>query len=152
MLTDLSKNEENILDVIRESNKYKDGNFYGNYHKLSSELRSVLECAKIYILDNYNKIEDYSDLSLTLRCANHENAVYFGKKMELKTKKRIKIFDEIMEDLNNRTIKIISFDSVVWDWSDGDFSVTLNGVDYNWIDSRSIIDIAEYIEERLKKN
>ena len=72
--------------------------------------------------------------------------------MELKTKKRIKIFDEIMEDLNNRTIKIISFDSVVWDWSDGDFSVTLNGVDYNWIDSRSIIDIAEYIEERLKKN
>ena len=111
-----------------------------------------MECAKIYILDNYNKIEDYSDLSLTLRCANHENVVYFGKKMELKTKKRIKIFDEIMEDLNNRTIKIISFDSVVWDWSDGDFSVTLNGVDYNWIDSRSIIDIAEYIEERLKKN
>ena len=87
MLADLSKNEENILDVIRESNKYKAGNFYGNYHKLSSELRSVLECAKIYILDNYNKIEDYSDLSLTLRCANHENAVYFGKKWNLKLKK-----------------------------------------------------------------
>lgn len=102
-----------------------------------------MECAKIYILDNYNKIEDYSDLSLILRCANHENVVYFGKKMELKTKKRIKIFDEIMEELNNETIEIISFDSVVWDWSDGDFSVTLNGVDYNWIDSRSIIDIAE---------
>jgi hypothetical protein len=55
-----------------------------------------------------------------------------------------------MEEIDAQTIEIKTFDKAVFDWTDGDFSVVFNGVDYNWIDANSIIDIADYIESRLK--
>ena len=54
--------------------------------------------------------------------------------------------------MEREKIEISKFDSAVYDWSDGDFSVVFNGVGYNWIDGQSIIDIADYIEYRLKGN
>ena len=46
---------------------------------------------------------------------------------------------------------IVSFDSAVLDTTDGDFSVKINGQDFYWIDDKPIIEIADYIEEQLKK-
>ena len=155
MLVDLSKSEQEVLDNLRATEKYKSGEFRKNYIQFSAEVRRTIEAAKIYILDNYQKIEDYSDLSLILRCANHEGTKYFGKKrIKRRGKKNGKntILSDLIEDMEREKIEISKFDSAVYDWSDGDFSVVFNGISYNWIDGESIIDIASYIESRLKEN
>jgi hypothetical protein len=153
MLIDLSKSEQEVLNGIRNSEQYSNKDFSGNYFRLSGELGMVVGAAKIYILDNYEKVKDYSDLSLILRCANHEGTKYFGKKMERRSKKEgssSRVISEMMRELDKERIEIKEFDKAVYDWSDGDFSVVFNGVSYNWIDSMSIIELASYIEERIK--
>ncbi len=152
MLVDLSKSEQEVLNNIRSTEKYKLGEFRKNFIQFSAEVRRTIEAAKIYILDNYQKVEDYSELSLILRCANHEGTKYFGKKrIKRRGKKNGKntILSDLIEDMEREKIEISKFDSAVYDWSDGDFSVVFNGISYNWIDGESIIDIASYIENKI---
>jgi hypothetical protein len=154
MLVDLSKEENQVLDAIRNGVKYKAGEFEKDYVRLSVEIRNVVEAAKIYILDNYKKVNDYKELHLMLRCANHDGTQYFGKRSKRKRgeKGRSEIFSKIMAELDEKTIEIKKFNEAVYDWTDGDFSVVFNGVSYNWIDSNSIIDIASHIERKLKND
>ena len=149
MLVDLSKSENEVLDSIRNSEKYKNANFDENYVNLTAEIRRVVEAAKIYILDNYKKVKDYKELHLMLRCANHEGTQYFGKRSRKRKKGGSEIFNKLIAELDEKTIEIKKFDEAVYDWTDGDFSVVFNGVSYNWIDSTSIIDIASHIERKL---
>jgi hypothetical protein len=150
MLVDLSKSEKEVIDSIRGTKSYSDRKFSDSYYELSRKISGVVEAAKIYILDNFRKIEDYSDLSLMLKCANHKGTVYIGKKETEETRKsKSGIIDKMLRELNEQTIEISSFDDAVYDWSDGDFSVKFNGIGYNWIDSYSIINIADYIEQKL---
>jgi ssDNA-binding replication factor A large subunit len=154
MLVDLSKSEQEVLDSIRNTEKYKSGEFRKKYLQFSSELRGIIEASKIYILDNYKKIDDYSELSLILRCVNHDGTKYFGKKGIKRRKKKNgenTILSDLLAEMERERIEISNFDSAVYDWSDGDFSVVFNGVPYNWIDGESIIDIASYIENNIKK-
>ena len=148
MLVDVSKAREEVLSVIRETKKYKGGNFETLYIEVSAETRSLVEAAKVYILDNYGKVKDYKTLHLMLRCANHEGTQYFGTK-STRSKGGSKVFNDLINELNKQTIEIKTFDEAVYDWTDGDFSVTFNGVNYNWIDDNSIIDIASHIERKL---
>jgi hypothetical protein len=148
MLVDVSKGEEEVLSVIREGKKYKEKNFGIRYIEFSAEVRSLVESAKIYILDNYEKVTDYKTLHLMLRCANHEGTQYFGTRSK-RNKGGSKVFNNLISELNRKTIQIKKFDKAVYDWTDGDFSVVFNGVSYNWIDSNSIIDIAAHIERKL---
>lgn len=154
MLVDLSKSENEVLDSIRKTEKYKRREFEINYIELTSELYKLIESAKIYILDNYKRIEDYSELNLMLRCANHERTCYFGKKSNRKRlksgKNKGRAFDRIIKELDDHTIEIKTFDQAVYDWTDGDFSVVFNNISYNWIDNNSIIDIASHIEKNIK--
>lgn len=150
MLVDLSKNENEILESIRNSEKYKSGNFQMVYITAFAEIKRVIEAAKIYVLDNYQKVEDYSDLHLMIRCANHSKTCYFGKKSKTDfPRSGSKVMARILKEIDDETIEITSLDKSVYDWTDGDFSVVINGVDYNWIDDNSIVDIADYIEKRL---
>lgn len=149
MLVDLSRGEEEVLSGIRGGRKYQEGNFEIRYIEFSAEIRSIVEAAKIYILDNYKKVKDYKDLHLMLRCANHEGTQYFGKRSRSKKEGGSKVFKKMIEELDKQTVEIKKFDDAVYDWSDGDFSVTFNGVNYNWIDANSIIDIAAHIERKL---
>ena len=148
MLVDISKGEEEVLSIIRGGKKYNGGNFETSYIEFVSETRSLVEAAKVYILDNYEKVKDYKTLHMILRCANHEGTVYFGTKSK-RSKGGSKIFNKLISELNDKTIEIKTFDKAVYDWTDGDFSVVFNGESYNWIDSNSIIDIAAHIERKL---
>ncbi len=153
MLVDLSKSEQEVLDGIRNSEQYNSKDFSSNYFRLSGELSMVVRAAKIYILDNYEKVKDYSELSLVIRCANHDSTKYFGKKIEKRSKKDgsgSRVISKIIEELDRERIEIKEFNEAVYDWSDGDFSVVFNGISYNWIDPMSVIEIASYIEERIK--
>jgi hypothetical protein len=152
MLVNLSNNEEYVLNSIRESEKYKSGNFGMTYISAFAELRKVVEAAKIYVLDNYKKVDDYKDLGLMLSCANHKEKLYFGQKSARTKKKKgdkENSLDRLIKEIDDKTIQIKTFDQAVYDWTDGDFSVVFNGVNYNWIDSNSIVDIAAYIEKKL---
>lgn len=148
MLVDISKGEEEVLSGIRESKKYKEGNFEIRYMEFVAETRSIVEAAKIYILDNYEKVKDYKDLHLMLRCVNHEGTQYFGKRSKSR-REGSGILRKVIAELDRKTTEIKKFNKAVYDWTDGDFSVTFNGSDYNWIDSNSIIDIAAHIERKL---
>ena len=151
MLVDISEGEEEVLNSIRNSKKYKDKSFGIAYYSAVSEMRKIVAAAKIYILDNYQKIQDYSDLSLMMRCANHKGTIYIGKKNK-ERKFPSEILANVMKEIEEKTIQVDKFDLAVYDWSDGDFSVVFNGVSYNWIDSDSIISIANHIENELAKS
>jgi hypothetical protein len=151
MLVDISEGEEEVLNSIRNSKKYKDKSFGIAYYSAVSEMRKIVAAAKIYILDNYQKIQDYSDLSLMMRCANHKGTIYIGKKNK-ERKFPSEILANVMKEIEEKTIQVDKFDLAVYDWSDGDFSVVFNGVSYNWIDSDSIISIANHIENELVKS
>ena len=148
MLVDISKGEEEVLSIIRGGKKYNEGNFETRYIEFSAEVRTLVEAAKVSILDNYKMVKDYKTLHLMLRCANHEGTQYFGTRSK-RSKGGSEIFNNLINELNKQTTEIKKFDAAVYDWTDGDFSVTFNGINYNWIDSNSIIDIAAHIERKL---
>jgi hypothetical protein len=150
MLVDVSKSEEEVLNSLRNSVKYSEKNFLEAHDTLSLEIRRVVEAAKIYILDNYEKVADYSDLSLMLRCGNHEGTIYIGKKTDPEVSENTSgLIRRMLQELKDSTIQVSTFNKAVYDWTDGDFSIVLNEVSYNWIDSHSIINIADYIEKNL---
>jgi len=169
---DFSQDEENTLNSIRSKESYIGEKFYDNYSRLHSELRSLVAGAKIYILDNYNKVNDYSDLSMILESGASGERVHLGKKRADRVKKSepepsekikklrklakpapvSKTLQKIFDEMDSKMVTVATFDEAVYDWTDGDFSVTINGKSYLWITSESIIEIANYIEEKLGKN
>lgn len=148
---ELAESEKRVLDYIRSTKEYSEMNFQDNDSKLWAAQNSLLEAAKIYIVDHYKEVNDYADLHLILRSGATGLKFYFGPKMGDRISKS-RIISEMLRDLDDRTITIETFDGAIYDWSDGDFSVVFNGVPYNWIDSDSVINIASHIEEKLKKN
>lgn len=168
---DFSQDEENTLNLIRSKESYSRESFYPNYSRILSELGSLVAGAKIYILDNYKKVKDYSDLSMILTSGASGERVHLGKKRADRVKKpepepteKMKKFlatvkpapvskrvQKMLDDLDSKMITVSTFDEAVYDWTDGDFSVTLNGKSYLWITSESIIEIAHYIETKLKE-
>ena len=151
MENEFAESEKRILDYIRSSAEYKAMDFRDNDSKLWAAQNSLLEAAKIYIIDHYKEVSDYSELHLILKSGATGLKFYFGPKTGDRVSKS-PIIREILKSLDEETITIETFDEAIYDWSDGDFSVVLNGISYNWIDSDSVIGIASYIEEKLGKN
>lgn len=163
---DFSQDEENTLNSIRSKESYNSGSFYDNYNRIHSELGSLVAGAKIYILDNYKKVNDYSDLSMLLVSGASGERVHLGKKRADRAKKpeptgKIGKFaksapvsetlQKMLDEMDSKMVTVATFDEAVYDWTDGDFSVTMNGKLYLWITSESVIEIADYIEIKLKE-
>lgn len=152
MLVDISRNEDEVLDSIRKSDWYADGNFMKEFFRLQGNISSLITSSKIYVLDNYQKIEDWSELSLRLyhnKSQGQPNR--FGLKEEerkrryppMKSKGNIKsvrspILEGFMKKIDDETTQIETLCDCVYDWTDGDFSLKINGVDYLWIDGESV--------------
>ena len=154
MLVDVTKEEQEVLESIRSSEKYKSANFDKSYNHLLGQKISLIEAAKIFILDNYKKVQDYSELTMLLRCANHKGSIPFGKKRERVNKAEMEgenVVAKMFREIEASKVEIKSFTEAVYDWTDGDFSVVLNDVNYNWIDDSAVISIASFIEENLPK-
>lgn len=151
MLVDLSKSEQEVIHYIREGEYYKSESFMKNLFDLKGELNKLVETAKIYVLDNYQKVDDWSDLSLNLYHNKSEGkGKWFGpKKKGSKKGKRSDTIDKILDEIDRETTQIESLTDCVYDWTDGDFSLKINGVDYLWIDGTSIVSIAQYIQDFL---
>lgn len=153
MLVDLSKSEQEVMDNIRGMEYYRSSSFMKNLFDLKGELNKLVEAAKIYVLDNYQKVDDWSDLGLNLYHNKSEGkGKWFGpKKKGSKKGKRSDTIDRIFIEIEEQTTQIESLNDCVYDWTDGDFSLKINGVDYLWIDGTSVVSIAQYIQDFLNK-
>jgi hypothetical protein len=153
MLVDIKNDEKEVLDSIRKMVEYDGKNFKDSYYKQIALCNRLVTTSKLYILDNYKKVKDYSKLSLFLYAANHEDRrIHFGEKIKSRIGKNVSpTVKKILLKVENEIIEIKSFDEAIYDWTDGDFSVTFNNIDYNWIDDESIIDIADFIDQSLKE-
>lgn len=164
--------EEEFEAGYRQSIFWTDKDFYEEYRKHIAAMRHVAECAKIFILKNYEKVTDWSDLEVIITHGptgestdyyNHEKHVDRTKRRkerQAKTDKSAsklpdslkKIYDEMEEKDRARHNPVKSVTNAVLDPTDGDFSLSVNGQEHWWIQDEAVIIIANYIEERLKNN
>lgn len=152
-----------------------EGDYKNEYHKYQEAMHHIAEFAKMYILENYEKVKDWSELDLKIthqlvgtkvEFYNHYKKPVPPKEPNERMKKFLslvskeeprkrsdtyqKLIDEIEEENKAKHNPIVTFDQAVLDTSDGDFSVKINGQDFYWITDRPIIEIADYIEQQLK--
>lgn len=116
-------------------------------------LTIIAESAKVYIQKNWRKVNDWSDLNLSLMDNTRIETRYHNHKPETigpAAGKTESLFHKIMNDAGEAMHNpVVTFTDVVLDPTDGDFSVTINGKDHLWIDDESVILIAGYMEEKL---
>lgn len=125
---------------------------YENYIAL---MQIVAESAKIYILNNYKKVKEWSDLEISIVDNSGKETFYYKywprKSKFLSTTPLSTIMSklEIRRKSWHNPVKKIS--DAILDTSDGDFSVKINNRWHNWIDKESVIVLADYIEKQLTK-
>lgn len=158
-MTPCFTSEEKMKDAYSTCNGWSSSNFMEEYLRKFSEANMIAESAKFYILENWEKVEDWSGLEITLMGAHQKTPIQFYNK-ELHSPPNfhpdykggmitrwLERYGESQEQHN----PISTFNGVVLDPSDGDFSITVNGIDFLWISYDTIITIADYIEKSLNE-
>jgi hypothetical protein len=149
------------LTLEEHEEVYKSAKFYTNekfmafYREHIIAMQTIAECAKIYILNNYSKVKDWSKLNVIINDNSDESTEYFNYVPI--TKHRASNSSEtgqkLLKRINERHMEkhnpITSITDVVLDPSDGDFSLTINDKVHLWIDETSVIIIADYIEKAI---
>lgn len=157
--------EESKLKKVRDTLYYQDSQFGKAYYQRISEMNAIVEAAKVYVMDNYRKITDWTELTMEIR--QNAETFNFGMKNEERARRypspprdeskpikrrvrRVKRpgMDEMFKKIDEERIQVETFEPF-YDWTDGDFTVKVNGVQYLWIDHRNpdaVIAIANFIE------
>jgi hypothetical protein len=143
--------------------------FLDTYQDHLAAMQIVAECAKVYILNNYKKVSDWSGLDVIIDDNSKEQTEYFNYDNSL-SKEAKEIVEErkrsgakpehgdILDEISASSAEkdqakhnpILTISECVIDTSDGDFSLKINGKDHLWIGDDSVIMIADYIEGQLK--
>lgn len=175
MLRRVFLEEEDYKNHWKSSVFWVDGDYKKEYHKYQEAMHHIAEFAKMYILENYQKVKDWSELDLKIthqldgtreEFYNHYKKPFEAPEPSERMKKFLKLvskeeprkksdtFQKLMDEIEETNKKkhnpIVTFDQAVLDTTDGDFSVKINGQDFYWITDRPIIEIADYIEQQLK--
>jgi len=130
--------------------------FYKAYSDHIAGQQIVAGCAKIYIYNNYQKVKDWTDLEVVIT-EEDEVVDYYNyketrrRKREGKSEAFDKITDRIDAENRIRHNPVTSVTDAVLDYSDGDFSITINGREHWWLNDDEVIIIADYIEKQLKE-
>lgn len=155
---------EGYKKIWNSSEFYTSDSFKHEYEKHLTAMQHIAACAKIYVIDNYEKVKSWKELDITIRDNSKTKTEYFNyvprlpiekSRSEIPSAPGIKRCRTIISSTIDRIDKerhnpILTLTNVVLDTSDGDFSLTINGKEHNWISDDSIIEIANYIEEQLK--
>lgn len=173
MMRPCSSNQEDNEAVIQSSDYSVSTDFLKEYRNHKIAMQIVSECAKIYVLNNWEKVTDWSDLEVIMEDANTleghlndhnggkpledyvEYYNYTGKRLEKKNRltKSSDFMKEWLGEMDDkdklRHNPVISVSDVVLDTSDGDFSLKINGRSHMWISDSTVIIIADYIEKEL---
>lgn len=119
--------------------------FINTYREITNQHNDLIHKAKLYVVANWEKVQDWSDLSIllfnrnTTNNKNKSNQEWFCKKAS-KTVTRL--------GCGVNPIKTLE---IIYDESDSDTSVTVNGKEFWWVPGSNVIDIADYIEKYLNK-
>ena len=148
--------EEEYDETYKESIFYVEGGYREEYVKLISGASHIASIAKSYIIKNWKKVKDWSDLEIVLTHGpTGEKGYYYTYKKSESIRSKSKAIGSLFKDYEKRRKRnqnpVFSIDEVVLDPTDGDFSITINGKEYWWIDDNSVIIIADFIENQLKK-
>ena len=164
--------EEGVYKRLRESEDYK-GNFGVNYYTHMSKMNHVVETAKMYIVDNFEKIEDWTEVHFHLYGYTGKTTQYFtikdaerlrryppkpkpetestSIKRRVRRAERFPELEEMLKRHDEENIQVEKLEAF-YDWTDGDFSIQVNDKEYMWIDHRNpeaVIEIAHFIEKTL---
>jgi len=168
-------NEVDYKKIWQSSEFWTDKNFLEEYSKHRIAMQHVAECAKIYIMENWQKVKDWSDLNVVIKCRQGKFEFFNFKPrsrgkiadedqseekisdsgMRRPRKACTALFDEIMDRAEesdkekHNPIQVIN--EFVLDPTDGDFSVTINDQELWMINEEAIIEIANWIEEQLNQ-
>lgn len=160
--------EDDFENAYKESIFYVEKNYMEEYRKHMAAMDHIANIAKSYILNNWKKVTDWSDLNLivthgqsgvTTEYYNHDKVLAWRKREEERADKKLpgvrksRVMTEMLErlekDNKGRHNPVIEFNAIVLDPTDGDFSVTINGKEHWWIGDDAIMTIADYIEKQL---
>ena len=139
----------------KQSHFWAEKDFYNTYREHIVAMEHISICAKLYILKNYKKIQDWSNLNVTIVSKQTQECTEYFKYVKSKPTKRdsptVEKLWRNMDTINKKKHNpIVTLSDVVLDPSDGDFSLKINEIEYLWINDESVILIAQYIEEQLK--
>ncbi len=147
--------------------------FRKEYNNHIGAMQVVAECAKVFIIKNWQSVKDWSDLNVTIKTGKNKYDEYFNykepqpkvKKPEVPRtdgKRRVpaatynspilaRFLKELDDEEKARHNPVTSFKNVDIDPSDGDFYVTINDNHYYLWDDEAIVVIADYIEKQIQK-
>jgi hypothetical protein len=160
VFTPVFMTEDEFEKGYKESIFWTDKDFMSEYRKHIAAMSHVSECAKIYILKNWTKVKDWSELDVVIvhGPSGKMTEYYNYVPREINNDHKIKegaysnLLKEIDEENKLKHNPIREFNEVILDPTDGDFSVTVNGNEEHWwIQDEAVIIIADYIEQQLKK-
>ena len=146
-----------FTEGYRRSRIFVDNEFYSEYQKHIAALENIGACAKLFVLNNWDKIEDWSKLNITIHDNTQTSTHYYNHTSSDRKNwgKNTGVQEMLIKKEERRARKhnpIISLTDIVLDPSDGDFSLKINGNDHLWIDDESVVIIADYIEKNLNTN
>lgn len=128
-------------------------NFMMKYRDHMAAMQIIAECAKCYIMDNYQKITDWPLLDIIINDNSGTETTYYNYTQQ-NTNYKSPILSKLMKSIDTKNKKkhnpVVSLTECVLDPTDGDFSVTINGKQHLWLDDESVIEIADFIETTLK--
>lgn len=149
-------NMEDHESYWKRSEFYTDKNFIEEYRLHKIAMQHIAECAKIYIVNNWEKVTDWSNLNVLIKDNTKVATKYYNHIPKSQRKEKTsKAWDRLMKSMEKERSKehnpVKTVEGIVLDTSDGDFSLTINGKDHLWIHDVSVLIIADYIEKQLKE-
>lgn len=153
----VSLTEEDNKKKVMGSTSAKTKDFLDEYNNRIAEMQIISECAKIFIMDNWKVIDDWSDIDIVIRHTigkERKTSSYYKYQEDTcwsdnnSAQSIKKIFDNHNKERHNPMPQV---KECVLDSTDGDFSVNLvDGTELWWIDDEAVIIIADYIESKIK--
>ena len=145
---------EDFESGYKNSVFYVDKNYLQEYRNHMVAMDHIANMAKSYIVNNWQKVEDWSDLDVKIRAGNTGKETHYYKYVEsgrfnTRSEKVAEMLEQWKKEEEDNQNPIRVFNEVVLDPMDGDFSVKINDTDHWWIDDDAIITIADYIELQL---
>ncbi len=144
--------EEEFEKGYKESVFYVDKDFKKEYESHIAAMGHIANIAKTYILNNWTKVKDWSNLEVVVVHGPTGEATYYYSYKERirKNDYSTDIFLKFDKQKKRNQNPVKTIDEVILDPTDGDFSVTINGKEHWWIQDEAIIIIADYIEKQIK--
>lgn len=140
--------------VMRSTEYFTESEFRKKYEHNLGVNQIIAESAKIYILTNYQKVSDWSDLDIELsKNINGDKVHYYSYKApaDVSRRGRQSALDRIRQQREKDQNPAQTVTDVVLDPTDGDFSLTINGTEHWWLYDDEVIIIADFIEKHLRK-